>query len=233
MIKKLVIYLLIAIFVIGSVYFAFKGILRKERDRSLQNIEALQDTVRSYKTKIKELEVTVFETKRVVLSQADAIKVGLVERDALRKLNIKTLTELTALKIRLSIVIDSVPNTGEIVYIDNSKPALLLPFTFRDSTKYYSLSGGFDLLGKMDYSLTIASLNLDIYGGVDKKGVAKVSVTTDNPYIRINTIESVKITTPSTKRIGVGALLGYGITYKDKQFILAPSLTVGLFYRLW
>lgn len=216
-------------------YFVGRHYANRSHQAELNNYIALQDTVRNYQTKIDGLTVEVFETKRVVLSQVDAIKVGLVEKEALRKLNIKTLSELTSLKMQINIVRDSVSNNGQVVYIDTNKlkPAILLPFTFSDKTKYFSLAGGYDLTGRMNYTFDVPALNINVYGGVDKKGIAKLSVTTDNPYIKFNDIKSTKISVSKPSRIGFGVMAGYGVVYVDKQFKLAPSVSVGVFYRIW
>ena len=216
-------------------YFVGRHYANKSHQAELNNYIALQDTVRNYQAKIDGLTVEVFETKRVVLSQVDAIKVGLVEKEALKKLNIKTLSELTSLKLQISIVRDSVNNNGQVVYIDTNKqkPAILLPFTFSDKNKYFALAGGYDLTGIMNYNFSISPLSLAIYGGVDKKGVAKLSVVTDNPYIKISEISSTKIAVSKQSRIGFGVMAGYGAVYVDKQVRLAPAVTVGVFYRIW
>lgn len=216
-------------------YFVGRHYANKSNKAVLSNYIALQDTVRNYQTKIDGLSVEVFETKRVILSQKDAIKVGLVEKEALKKLNIKTLADLTTLKMQISIVRDSVKHNGQVVYIDSSKhnPAILLPFTFSDKNKYFALAGGYDLTGKMNYNFDVPALNINVYGGVDKKGIAKLSVTTDNPYIKFNDIQSIKIDVAKQRRIGFGIMAGYGVVYVDKQFKLAPAVTAGVFYRIW
>lgn len=222
----------IVILLAGS-YFSGRFMFEKKNKAILNNLIALQDTVRNYQTKIKGLSVEVFETKRVVLSQADAIKAGLIEREALRKLNIKTLSDLTQLQIQLKIARDSVNHNGQIVYIDTNKqkPAILLPFTFSDKNKWVSLVGGYDLAGKMNYTFDVPALNLDIYGGVDKKGIAKLSVTTDNPYIKISEIKSVKIEVAKPSRIGIGVTAGYGVFYSNKQINFGPGVIVGIQFK--
>lgn len=218
---------------LAASYFIGRCVDIKDKKAVLNNLIALQDTIRTYQTKIKGLEVQVFETKRVVLSQADAIKVGLVEKEALRKLNIKILSELTSLKMQLNVVRDSVNHNGQIVYIDTNKqkPAMLLPFTFGDTTKHFVFSGGFNLMGKMNYKFDIPALNIDVYGGVDKKGIAKLSVTTDNPYIKFSEIKSTKIDVAKPSRIGIGATVGYGAFYSNKQINFGPGVIVGLQFK--
>jgi len=213
-------------------YFVGRHYANKSNKAVLSNYIALQDTVRNYQTKIDGLSVEVFETKRVILSQKDAIKVGLVEKEALKKLNIKTLADLTTLKMQISIVRDSVKHNGQVVYIDSSKhnPAILLPFTFSDKNKYFALAGGYDLTGKMDYNFSVAPISLAVYGGIDKKGVAKLSVVTDNPYIKISEISSTKIATEKQGNWGIGASLGYG-AYLGTPVKFAPFVGVSVNYN--
>ena len=218
---------------LGASYFIGRHYANRSHQTELNNYIALQDTVRNYQTKIKGLSVEVFETKRVVLSQRDAIKAGLIEKEALKKLNIKTLSELTSLKMQLNIVRDSVNHNGQIVYIDTNKkkPAILLPFTFSDKNKWFALIGGYDLTGNMNYTFDIPALKLDIYGGIDKKGVAKLSVTTDNPYVKISEIKSVKIDVAKPSRIGLGATVGYGAMYTKKEIRFGPTIVFGIQFK--
>ena len=228
--KKNLIIAGVLIVLLAATYLLGRYLSNKEHKADLNNLIALQDTVRNYQTKIKGLSIEVFETKRVVLSQADAIKVGLVEKEALKKLNIKTLSELTQLQIQLKIARDSVGHSGQIVYIDTNKqkPAILLPFTFGDTTKHFALSGGLNLTGKMSYTFVVPALKLDIYGGINKKGVAILSVTTDNPYIKISEITSTKIEVAKPSKIGIGATAGYGAFYANKQINFGPGVIIGI-----
>ena len=231
--KKYIIAIVAILALLGGAYLIGRYVDIRDERAVRNNFIALQDTIRNYQTKIKGLELQVFETKRVVLSQADAIKVGLVEKEALKKLNIKTLSELTSLKMQLNIVRDSVKHNGKIVYVDTNKqkPAILLPFTFGDTTKHFVFSGSFDLIGKMDYKFIVPALSLNIYGGVDKKGIAKLSVTTDNPYIKFSEIKSTKIDVAKPSRIGLGVTAGYGAFYSNKQINFGPGVIVGIQFK--
>ena len=92
--------------------------------------------------------------------------------------------------------------------------------------------GGYDLTGKMNYNFDVPALKLDIYGGVNKNGIAKLSVTTDNPYIKISEIKSVKIEVAKPSRIGIGVTAGYGAMYSKKQIHFGPGVIVGIQFKL-
>lgn len=218
---------------LGVSYFVGRHISNQEKKTAISNIIALRDSVRHYVVEIDKLKYMVAEKNAVVLSQKDAIKSGMVEKEALKKLNIKYLTELNTITAEFKITRDSLKHNG-IIGIDpqTSKPYIGLPFTFSEINRNYSVTGGFNNKGAMNLSVSVP-LKLSIYGAVDKKGVAKVSVLTDNPMVKISEITSVKIEVAKPKRYGFGIMGGYGIAIINGQAKLAPTVTAGIYFRIW
>lgn len=217
--------------IIASITFSLYVKERKDNKIALNNIIALTDSIKIDSAKIAGLNVAVFEKHQLLLSQKEATKAALIERDAARKLGFSYLNEITKLRAQIDIVRDSVANSGTVIYVDSvkQKPAILLPFTFSDIDKYHSLIGGFTLSGSMNYSLSLP-VSLSIYTGVDRKGNTKVSITTDNPYVKINELMSVKTDFKKPKRFGIVAYGGYGIGLDGK---FRPSIGLGFGYLLW
>lgn len=215
-----------------TLIFGWIHYTNKIRNAEISNLIAIRDSVSHYSAKINGLQTEIFEKNALVLSQSEAIKAGLVDKEALRKLNIKQATEITSLKTLLSIVRDSISHTGQIVVVKDTawvlpKNAILLPFSFTDKNKYISLAGEFDKVGKLNYSLQIP-IDLDIYIGYEKKTL-KTVVTTTNPYVKVNDILSVKMDKNKPKKFSVGVYGGYGIS----QTGLSPMVGVGIGYNLF
>lgn len=153
--------------------------------------EAYQDSISTYKVRINGLEETVAQQGVIILSQRDAIKTGLLERERLRKLNIKTVRENTELKAKINVLKDSLalPHETEVVYVntqDTSFNALKLPATLSYYDNYLKLK--VDIKKDMwDFeSLSVVPLNLTVGG-------SKVVVTTPNPYVKITDIKTVVV----------------------------------------
>lgn len=224
---KYFIYVIIAFVVIltGS-HIMFQVRISRSDKLHYQNIANLRDTINEYQTVIKGLKVNVAEKNSIILSQKDAIKANLIEKEQLKKLNIKSLNSLTELRAYISVLRDSVSTDAIIVYVDSTK-ALKLPFTFRDSTEYVYLKGRFNYDAVMSYSLSLP-IDLNVYVGVDKKGVSKAVVTSTNPYVKINDILSIKTDISRPSRFGIGLFGGVGVTMKGLQ----PIIGVGVTYSL-
>jgi hypothetical protein len=164
-----------------------------------------------------------------VISQKQALQTGLLEREAMRKLHLKTVNELTKMELTLELVRDSVKHNGQIITIHDTlfkeKNAILLPFDFYEKNKFLDFSGRFDNNGKMSFNLK-APINLDVYTGIEKRTrKAITTITIDNPYVVINEIKSVKLDLPRPKKYGIGIVVGYGVTSKRP---MEPSVLIGV-----
>lgn len=225
--KIIAILSLVAIVFIGWQYHT-----TRIKKLQISNLSALNDTVSHYKTKIAGIETFVAERDALILTQKEAIKAGFLEKETLKKLNIKQLSEITRLKATLEVVRDSVQHTGQIVVVKDTawllpKNAILLPFPFSDSTKYIFLKGRFNENGVMSYAF-LSKIDLDLYVGYDKRKL-KAVVTTNNPYINIGEILSIKTDIKPPKKFHVGAFIGYGASEQG----LSPFFGVGVGYSLF
>jgi hypothetical protein len=175
---------------------------RKADRVSSQVISALTDTLNMYKYVIKETTKTAVEREQTINTQREAIKQHLIDKEELRKLNIKKVAEVTSLKGEIVILKDSLEHTGNIIIvlpcdsIAKPKPAIELPFTFSQQDKYLNLRGGFDIKGKMNIDIKMP-LAVDVWTGYDnKRKLYKAVLTYDNPYLETIDITSVKIDIP-------------------------------------
>ena len=218
----IVIGIFLALLTISHIFFQLR-IARIDR-QAADNIKALTDTVTQYKTKIKGLQTLVFEKNALIMDKNNALRANLIEKEELRKLHFKSLSEVTRLTSYIRLLRDSVTTDAVIVYVDSSK-TLKLPFKFADKNEYLNLNGSFDYNGTMRYSLEMP-VKLDIYVGISKDNSYKSTVTTTNPYVKIEDIVTVKMDTQKKKNFGIGVFSGVGFTAKGIQ----PIVGVGVSY---
>ena len=197
-------YIIIAIIIALAGIFLLGGYVahRRADNRYKTLISALNDTIRTYKYTIGDLEKTAVEKNQIIVSQNEAYKTLLIEKEEQRKLNLKKVTEVTSLKGEIRILKDSLAHTGNVIIVtpcdstEKPRPAIELPFTFSQQDKYLNLKGGFDVKGKMNIDLKVP-LAVDVWSGVDRKTKQyKAVLTYDNPYLMDIDITSVKIDIP-------------------------------------
>ena len=231
--KYLILALLIAL---GGVFFLGRYIGKARADKSLERtVNTLNGLIKEYTIDINGLKKQVSERQQLILSQKQAIDIHLIEKSELKKLHFKAVNEVTRLKAEISILKDSLSHSGNVVIIEPcdsvgySFPVIKLPFTFKDGSEDYTLSGGFSETGIMNIDLNVP-VPLDIWTGPDKltKGY-KVVVTTPNKVVKITELRSVKFDLPKVKRWGVGGSVGYAVC-KDG---LSPYVGLGINYSLF
>lgn len=236
MIKKWKIYVTIVLLLMGISFFIGRGSTREKIETLESNNLALRKTMVIYKIKVNGLEKTVFERNSLILTQKEALKQEQIKKEYLRKTNMEQLSEIISLKANFSLFKDSVGHNGTITQIPQNnpntalKPAILLPFQFSDTTKYYSFKGGFDIKGKMNFELS-SKIDLDITVGKDKKsGEYKAVVSTPNPFVTIGNINSTHIS-EKDKRFCIAVFGGYGIGISN-TIKLQPMIGIGVGYTL-
>lgn len=182
------------------------------------------DNARKYITFVEQQNKTIRQAK----------KDGDVTIEELKKLQYKTVNELTKAKIKIEVLRDSVKHNGQIItiydtiYKDNPRKAIVLPFSFKDSTEFYSLKGRFNDNGVLRTELSVPA-EFDVYGGYDKKTKElKATVVTNNPFIMVEEVKSFKFDAPKPKKYSISLQAGYGISNKG----LSPYIGVGLGYSL-
>ena len=236
MIKGWKIYVTLLLFLMAISFFAGR---RSASDR-IETLESNNTTLRksmvTYKIKVDGLERTVSERNSLILTQKEALKQEQIKKEYLRKTNMEQLSEIISLKANFSLFKDSVGHNGTITQIPQNnpntalKPAILLPFQFSDTTKYYSFKGGFDIKGKMNFELS-SKIDLDITVGKDKKsGEYKAVVSTPNPFVTIGNINSTHIS-EKDKRFCIAVFGGYGIGISN-TIKLQPMIGIGIGYTL-
>ena len=236
MIKKWKIYVTLMLLLMGISFFAGRRSASEKIATLESNNLALSKSMVTYKIKVDGLERTVSERNSLILTQKEALKQSQISKEYLRKTNMEQLSEIASLKADFALFKDSVEHNGVVVQIPQNnvntttKPAILLPFQFSDTTMYYSFNGGFDINGKMSYKLS-STVDLDITIGKDKKSKEyKTVVSTTNPFITIGNINSTHIP-DKTSRLNVVVFGGYGLGLSS-TIKLQPMIGIGVGYTL-
>ena len=223
----------ILILILG-IFFSGWHLGRAKANNAHKAIEnALSEEIRRYVVEINHQKLYITEKEQEVETLRQAKKDGEITNEELRKLNIRYVNELTRLKLVIDTMLANVPHDGQIVVIhdtlNNKQNCLLLPFTFSKKDRWMALAGTFGNEAKLDITLKI-NTSLDIWAVQKKrKDTPSVVVTTDNPYLSVIGVKSIKLDVPKEKRFGIGVSAGYGIT---SAFQASPFLGVGLNYNV-
>ena len=196
--------LIIAVLVIS--FILGKCSTRNERDNYIGNLIAARDSVKHSLIKIDGLQNSVWEKNAIILGQSQSIEAGIIERDLLKKLHIKDLitnAELSGIIHRQDSLLKLPPNTVFITVKDTSgitHDYVRVPFDLlKLNEKYVSLNAGMDINRKAWYDLSVPfSGNISI--GYVKSGFLKMTpkgiFTTENPYIKINSMDVLIVKEP-------------------------------------
>lgn len=183
-------------------YIAGKCSTRENRRLGIDNLIAARDLVKESTVIINGLKNTVFEKDAIILTQEDAIKTGLLEKERLRKLHLKELTANVELQGRIKILEDSLDLPPDVKYItvkDSSGkyndyiriPFVLLNVHRKDSV---DLIAGLNINRKAYWKLDIP-FKAELSVGYKITGFLKTTpvgiFTTTNPYVHIDKMDVV------------------------------------------
>lgn len=172
-------------------------------DRNAQNgaILALTDSLRVSKVEIHGLTYNVWEKNQVIITQRQSIEAGLVDRAAIKALNLRKGYVITKLETNLSAARDSIPVVfslnpePEIVSAGKTKnpcPFPAVEFSYND--EYLNLTAGVDT-NKYGWFEMNAPTELTVYLGDKKTGLFQstptVTVGTLSPYLEVYNIDVV------------------------------------------
>jgi hypothetical protein len=215
--------------------FVFGGIIgRRRADRASQAQISLQNaTISRLTLTINSQKVYITEKEQEILTLKQAKEKGDVTNEALRKLNIKTLNELTKANLRIDTLLTNISHNGQVIVIhdtvtiNNGQKCILLPFSFSKADKWLTLGGNFDTEGKLNVALKM-KLDVSVYTGVSKETKRPFCVvTTDNPYTGVIDISSIKLDVPKVKKWGIGVSAGYGVSIAKKPMMF-PYIGFGI-----
>ena len=234
-------YVVLAVLLALIALFAFGWHLGMSKERSLRTTQenAFKDEIKRYKIKVGQDSLFVVVSSQTILSQRQLIKEGIIEREALKRLNVKQLNEVSVLKVRIDTLLIEISHNGQIIEILDSRianykagdkdttkfKAIRLPFEFNKTDKWLSLKGTFDNEGKLSIAEKITA-DIKLITGISKQTQKPFAiVTTDCPYIDVLNVASYKTDAPKDKRYSVSLFVGYGMTNKA---VLSPVIGIGI-----
>lgn len=233
--------LIIGILIGCLAIFAFGWYLsRVKADRASESvISALNGKITKYEYTIDELKKTAYAKDQLIIEQKQAIAQHLIDKEELKALNLKKVNEVTVLKAKVEILLDSLKHSGTVVTIntgDDDNPVwedlISLPLGFSENTEFYKIEGEFDKDASLSLDIEIP-MDLSVWTGYPRKGKNPIAVVTStNPFVKINDILSVKMDVPKNRRLSLGLQSGYGLIL-GKPLSTAPYIGVGISYRLF
>jgi hypothetical protein len=193
--KKWTCIILAVLIVLSVVFFIGRWSTVKERSRQTANLKASRDSVSFFQFKIGNLEYQASEKDALILSQKEAIKAGILERDYLRKLHLKEVETNTHLKALIKVLRDSLDLPPETIIITIKDTAgishhyMKIPFqNIKYKDNYLSLNAGVDELKKAWFDLEVP-FSGSVTVGYKKNGFLKTKpigvFVTDNKHIKV------------------------------------------------
>lgn len=220
--------------IINMVFFSGWKLSRVNYESVSDQIISTQTSLMNiYEYRVGELEREATERDAMIASQRALIKEGVLAKEELKQLKIKHLSEMTKVSAQLDMMLDSISHTGVITVPcpeQDYLPALYLPFRFKEQNEYLDLTGEFDEDGILSMNLSVP-VDMNIFVGKGMEGTYKAVVTTDNPYLRVSNILSVKTDIPDPpSRWGIGITGGLGVPLGKPS--IKPFVGVGVTYSL-
>lgn len=224
----------VILIVLAGLFYAGYKIGRQNGDSALNaTIQAQNNEIVKYVTRIGDDSVYIAQKETEVLTQKEAIRRGEIERKELRALNLKQVSEINRLNLRVDTLLEDVNNSGGVITIHDTitlKPTnyIKLPFVVTKNDQWLSLKDSTDIKGRTTIALKM-NLSLDVWTGT-LRGTKELTtiITTQSPYIGVIGIKSQKYDIKKPKPYGIGAFVGYGIGKNG----LTPIVGVGLSYNI-
>ena len=200
--------------------------LKKNYDSSKYNIEVMQDSVRQVRLKNGELlsmrESYILKEKEL----SDYLELSNKEVKDLKKKLGSSLSEIA--KLKGSVTIDTVityVSKDSIIYRSDSS----ISARFKYDDKWLQFKGSFDIdPDTSKVSIYDVNIPIDATVGWTKKG--KFFISSPNPYVKFNNINSATIKPSSISKWHVGFQGGVYVIYdaKSKKAKAGPGIGFGI-----
>lgn len=212
----------------------------KTASNATQN--ALKDTIEKLTVQINDTEYHLTRTEQELITERQLRKQDVIDKETLKAINVKHVTEISRLKLRIDTLLIDIEHNGQIISVLDSQitnrdsviaknattqKAIRLPFVFHKKDSWLDLKGRFDDNGKLGIDLKM-DMDVDVVTGTAKSGERTVNILTDNSYIGVIGVRSYKTDVEKPKRMGIGAVVGYGICRNG----LSPIVGIGLNYNI-
>ena len=205
-IKQITIAVLLVVLLGAAMFLLGKCSTKADRQQGIDNLIAARDSVNTFSAEIGGLRNTVVEKNAMILTQNEAIKAGVVEKERLKVLDLKTLITNAELSATIKILRDSLDLSPNVVFVTTKDTAgnhlaVLLPYEWKYSDKYVSLITGIRTNKKAYFEIGVPFSGTMSIGYV-KTGFMKTTpkgvFTTENPYLKVNQMEILIVEEPKT-----------------------------------
>ncbi len=229
--RTIVIGIILSLFLtfFGGWYY---GYIREKKASQIAQ-ESLKTEIQKLSVQINDTEYQLTKTEQELITERQLRKQDIIDKETLRAINVKHVTEISKLKFRIDTLLEDVNHNGNIIIVRDtvvtqlSQKAILLPFSFAKKDKWLDLKGMFDDNGKLGVDLKM-DMEVDVITGTAKSGERTVNILTDNTYIGVIGVRSYKTDVEKPKRWGIGPSLGYAVCRNG----LSPFVGVSVSYSL-
>ena len=217
-----------------------------------QTINALSDTVTSYRTKdgMQVAKIQLIETEKLQqfleIQSKDAEIIKLQEEVKKNKKRIgnsgsvTVVTNTTEIQSSDTTYITSkdtiIRNDTVFIYPEYSS---LIRKGIRKDSSYWVIANIKANKDSTSIGISLSNSYTVLIGNEKRKGfknlfkpkVSFVEVTNENPYTETKTIRAYKVKAPKPKRLGIGVNIGYGLILDSKP-IFKPYIGIGIQYNI-
>ena len=225
---KIVFASLIACIALLAVYSVLRISALKNKVKDLRhNVTALSDTLYEFRSTNGQLvqwnNALIVDKDRLADELEDE---QMSKREIERELNAK-IAALTKLKAQIRY--DTIRLTDTVQVLADS--VVLAPIRYTD--EWLTLQGSTKIKGGLsETTIGELSVNAPLTIGVSKDN--QVFVTSANPYLRVEALNSYTLPKTKQRRVGLGLYCGFGVQYGilTKKIDIGPQMGIGMYVRL-
>ena len=213
------------------------GISQEMYDASQDSLHKTINSLGQEETKTKLLVGSVDDLKKLSSSKDSSIQrlIKLVNKKTISASVISNTTSNTTSSATISHARDTIRGKGKdsLIYIYPE-------YTKRDSNKWEQI---YAKANKDSFTINYKIFNefafkqewekQKVKGKLFKQKVAMAKITNLNPHTETRELKSFVVEPPKQKRLGIGASVGYGLSFGENKVSLRPSLNFSLNYNIF
>ena len=129
----------------------------KEQKRSEMAQNSLRNEIQRLTVHLNDVEYQLTKTEQELITERQLRKQDVIDKETLKAINVKHVTEISRLKLRIDTLLSEVEHNGEIIINQNCKidslgnmqptvaqKAIRLPFDFHKKDTWLDLKGRFN-----------------------------------------------------------------------------------------
>lgn len=175
---------------------------QREQDRLNTELFEANKDIKEYEITVNNLAEYASEVEVQLVSKERALKKLSEEHERVRQLNIKNVNTIGKLRLRVQVLMDSVPPSDTIIIKQDcegeSGSYIKLPLEYPYKDRWVSMNTSVGVNGYASQSFNIDSLPLNITLGGKKESLFSKQrqvgvVTTPNPYINVQDMSFIQV----------------------------------------